>query len=120
MADRWWLVAGRRNEGRREAVYEPGCSREPLIEEERFTSLLGGSGAEGRSPGSMGAVEPSCENAMEPLEHDTEGEMGPGLVSRLEGCELEMVERRLTQDALLEGGRLAVFWSLVIRSPGGV
>lgn len=89
------------------------------MEEERFTSLLGGSGAGGRSPWSMGAVEPSCENAMEPLEHDTEGEIGPGLVSRLEGWELEMVDRRLTQDALLDGGRLVVFCSLIIRSPGG-
>lgn len=76
-------------------------------EEERLTSLLGGSGGGGRSPGIMGAVEPSCEKAIEPLEQDTEGDSGPGLVSLLEGCELDMTERRLIHDALRDCGRPA-------------
>jgi hypothetical protein len=42
----------------------------------------------------MGAVEPSWEKAMEPLEAETEGESGPGLELRLEAWELEIVERR--------------------------
>jgi hypothetical protein len=49
----------------------------------------------------MGAVEPLCEKATEPLEHETEGDSGPGLEVLLEGCELEM-DRRLIQDGLLD------------------
>jgi hypothetical protein len=45
----------------------------------------------------MGAVLPSCEKAMEPFEHDTEGERGPGLELRLEWWDVDM-ERRLIQE----------------------
>lgn len=46
----------------------------------------------------MGAVEPSWENAMEPFETDILGDKGPGLEFLLEGCELEMLERRLIHE----------------------
>jgi hypothetical protein len=68
----------------------------------------------------MGAVDPSCENAMEPFESETEGESGPGLVSRLEGCELDMADRRLYQDALLDCGRAWASNSLMFSSFEGV
>jgi hypothetical protein len=51
----------------------------------------------------MGAKEPSCEKAMEPFEHDTDGESGAGLGALLDCCELEMVERRFIQDLLRDG-----------------
>jgi hypothetical protein len=51
----------------------------------------------------MGAVEPSWENAMEPLEHDTEGDSGPGLEFLLEFCDVEMVDRRFIQDVFRAG-----------------
>ena len=106
VAERWWLVAGRRKEGRREPDGGAEDSRYAWTEEERLTSLLGGMGGGGRSP-IMGAVEPSWEKAMEPLEHETEGDCGAGLVFRLEGCEVEMVDRRWIQEARRDDARAA-------------
>lgn len=86
-------------------------------DEERFTSLLGGMGDGDRLP-IMGAVEPSWEKAMEPLEQEMEGDSGAGLGFRLEGWELEMVERRLIHDDRRVGTWLAgdssseMSWSL--------
>lgn len=48
----------------------------------------------------MGAVEPSWEKAIEPLEQDTDGDKGPGLEFRLVFWELEIVERRFIHDGL--------------------
>lgn len=85
-------------------------------EEDRFTSLFGGSGERARLP-IMGAVDPSCENAIEPFEHETEGDSGAGLGFLLDGCELDMVERRWIHDLLRDGTLMgwsnsAVSWSL--------
>jgi hypothetical protein len=68
----------------------------------------------------MGAVEPSWEKAIEPLEHDTDGAIGPGLglELRLECCELDIIERRLIQDVLLEGGFIVTSTSSTSFSPG--
>lgn len=49
---------------------------------------------------SIGAVEPSWEKAIDPLEHDTDGESGAGLGFLLEGCELEIEERRFIHEGL--------------------
>jgi hypothetical protein len=65
----------------------------------------------------MGAVEPLWENAMEPLEHETAGESGDGLVFRLD--ELDMDERRLIHDARRVGTYLAVSTSDTLWSLGG-
>jgi hypothetical protein len=93
-------VAGRRSEGRRDPEPWVGDSRGTRTDEDRLTSLFGGNGEGERLP-IMGAVEPSCENAIDPLEHDTEGDSGRGLEFLLEVCELEMVDRRLIQEGLL-------------------
>lgn len=105
VAERWWLVAGRRNVGN----FDPG-SAEPDVarnEDDLLTSLFGGSGEGGRLP-IIGAVEPSCENAIDPLDQECEGERGPGLDSRLEvvGDE-ENVDNRFAQDDLGRRGRAA-------------
>lgn len=50
----------------------------------------------------MGAIEPSCEKATEPFEHDTVGDGCAGLVFLLGCCETEMDERRFTHEALLD------------------
>lgn len=107
-------MAGRRKDGRRVEVLVLGSSRGPRIDEERFTSLFRDTGEEDRFP-AMGAVEPSWEKAMEPLEHDTAGDSGDGLVFLLD--ELDMEERRLIHEALRDGTYLAVstsdtLWSL--------
>lgn len=116
VAERWWLVAGRRNEGRRDAVPGAGVSWGRRNEEDRFTSLFGGKGERDRLP-IMGAVEPSCENAMEPFEHDTEGESGAGLAFLLDGCELDIVDSRFIHERLRDGAcafesASAMLWSL--------
>lgn len=85
-------------------------------EEDRFTSLFRGKGERDRLP-IIGAVEPSCEKAMEPLEHDTEGESGAGLAFLLDCCEFDMVERRFIHDCLRDGmmsfeSTSAMLWSL--------
>lgn len=49
----------------------------------------------------MGAVEPSCEKAIDPLETDTDGDKGPGLEFLLEFWEVDTVDRRFTQDSRL-------------------
>jgi hypothetical protein len=53
----------------------------------------------------MGAVEPSCEKAIEPLEHDTDGESGAGLgLGFLLDCgEFEIMERRCIHERLRDG-----------------
>jgi hypothetical protein len=81
-----------------------------------LTSLFGGNGGGGCSP-IMGAVEPSWEKAIEPLEQDTDGDSGPGLVFLLEGCELEMADRRLIQEARRDEVRAAGSSSSVSFSP---
>jgi hypothetical protein len=50
----------------------------------------------------MGAVEPSCEKAIDPLEHDTEGDKGPGLEFLLELCDVETIDSRFIHDGRLE------------------
>lgn len=85
-------------------------------DEERFTSLFGGRGDGDRVP-TMGAVEPSCEKAMEPLEHEMDGDKGAGLGFLLECCELEMVERRFIHEGrrvgtCVVGSSAAMSWSL--------
>jgi hypothetical protein len=102
VADRWWLVAGRRNDGRRDPTPCNGLSWGRRNEEDRLTSLFGGNGEWDRGP-AIGADEPSSEKAMEPLEHDTDGDSGAGLGFLLDCCELDMVERRFIQDRLREG-----------------
>lgn len=81
-----------------------------------MTSLFGGSGEGDRLP-MMGAVDPSCENAMDPFEHDTDGDSGAGLWFLLDGCEFEMLERRLIHEGLRDGtcvvrSNSAMSWSL--------
>ena len=56
VAERWWLVAGRQNEGRRDPGPRAGVSWRCCTDEDRFTSLLGGSGEGERRP-MTGAVE---------------------------------------------------------------
>lgn len=56
-----------------------------LTDDERLTSLLGGSG--GVDVGNMGVVEPVCEKVPEAFECDTKAESGPGLDGWLESCE---------------------------------
>jgi hypothetical protein len=68
-----------------------------------LTSLLGGSGEGDRRLPTMGAVEPSCEKAIEPLEYDTDGDSGAGLGFLLECCEFDMVERRCIHERLRDG-----------------
>jgi hypothetical protein len=110
VADRWWLVAGRRNDGRRDWSGN-SCGRRS--DEDRLTSLFGGNGECDRGP-VMGTVEPLWEKATEPLEHDTEGDSGAGLEFRLDCCELDMVERRFIHDRLRDGrlSSSAMSWSL--------
>lgn len=67
----------------------------------------------------MGAVEPSWEKAIEPLEYDTDGDIGPGLELRLECCELDIRERRLIQDVLLEAWVIVSSVSSTSPSRGG-
>jgi hypothetical protein len=117
VAERWWLVAGRRKDGRRDpdADADADASRVTCTEEERLTSLFGGIGGGGRSP-IMGAVEPSWEKAIDPLEQETDGDNGPGLVSLLDAWEVEMVDRRWIHearrdDARAAGSRSSVSWS---------
>jgi hypothetical protein len=95
-------VAGRRNEGRRDAGAWSGNSWGRRREEERLTSLFGGSGECDLGP-VMGTVEPSWEKAMEPLEHDTDGDSGAGLEFLLDCCEVDMVERRFIHDRRRDG-----------------
>lgn len=90
-------MAGRRSEGRREPEPWEGESRGARTDEERLTNLFGGKGEGDRLP-IMGAVEPSWENAMEPFDTDIEGDKGPGLEFLLEGCELDILERRLIHE----------------------
>jgi hypothetical protein len=86
-----------------------------------LTSLFGGIGEADRRL-TMGAVEPLCEKAMEPLEHDTEGESGAGLGFLLDCCELEMLESRLIHERRREGtwerSSSATSWSLGAYPPG--
>jgi hypothetical protein len=102
VADRWWLVAGRRNDGRSDPEPWVGVSSWRRTDEDRLTSLFGGKGDADRLP-TMGAVEPSWENAIEPLEHDTDGDSGAGLGFLLDCCELEMLDSRCIHDLLREG-----------------
>jgi hypothetical protein len=113
-------VAGRRNDGRRDETPWTGASLllswRRRSEDDRFTSLLGGNGERARLP-TMGAVDPLCEKAMEPFEHDTEGDSGAGLGFLLDCCELDMVERRLIHDRRRDGmcvprSSSAMSWSL--------
>jgi hypothetical protein len=67
----------------------------------------------------MGAVEPSWEKAIEPLEHDTDGDIGPGLEVRLECCESDIIDRRFIHDVLLEGRFIVSSISSVSFSLGG-
>ena len=84
-----------------------------------MTSLFGGIGGGGCSP-IMGAVEPSWEKAIEPLEHDTDGDSGPGLVFLLDACEVEMVDRRWIQEARRDDARAAGSRSSISCSVEGV
>jgi hypothetical protein len=59
VAERWWLVAGRRNEGRSSVGDWTGVSYGTRVDEDRLTSLLGG--MEGWRLPVMGAVEPAYE-----------------------------------------------------------
>lgn len=108
-------MAGRRSEGRRDPEPWEGESRGARTDEERLTSLFGGNGEGDRLP-TMGAVEPSCENAIEPFDTDIDGERGPGLEFLLEGCELEILERRLIHEArrvgiwVIEGSSIESTW----------
>lgn len=76
-------------------------SRVVRTDEDRFTSLFGGSWGGLRLP-IIGTVEPSWEKATDPLEQDTEGDNGAGLGFLLECCETEIVDRRLIHEALLD------------------
>jgi len=80
-----------------------------------LTSLFGGIGEAERLP-NMGAVEPSWEKAIDPLEHETAGERGAGLGFRLDVVEME--ERRLIHEARRDEGYLAVSASEVDCSLG--
>lgn len=108
-------MAGRRNEGRSDAAPEADGSRGTRTDEERLTSLFGGSGEGERLP-TMGAVEPSLEKAMEPFEYEREGDCGVGLGFRLESCEFEMADKRLIHEGLRVGSRAvasnSASWSL--------
>ena len=83
-------------------------------EDERLTRRFRDADEVEGLPG-IGAVEPSWEKAIEPLEHETAGERGAGLVGRLE--DMEMVEKRWIQDGRRVEGYLVVSnsdaeWSL--------
>jgi hypothetical protein len=99
-------------------VAEPraGASRGPRTDEARLTSLFRGTGEEERLP-TMAAVEPSWEKATEPLEHETAGDRGDGLVFRLD--ELDIDERRFIHEARRVGTYLAVSTSDTLWSLGG-
>jgi hypothetical protein len=92
VADRWWLVAGRRKTGT--GSLEPDERKgEPLelrTEEERFTSLFGGSGG-GVLSGSIGVVDPACEKAIEPFECETAAEPGRDMGVEVDSRELDML-----------------------------
>ena len=98
-------MAGRRKDGRRVAEPETGASRGPRTDEARLTSLLRGT-ADVERLSITGTVEPSHEKAIEPLEHETAGDSGDGLVARLD--ELEIDERRLIHEARRVGTYLVV------------
>lgn len=68
----------------------------------------------------MGAVEPSLEKAMEPLEYEGAGERGVGL-GFLSACccDLDLVERRLIHEGLRIARRAVVSDSAVPWSLGG-
>lgn len=69
----------------------------------------------------MGAVEPSCEKAMEPFEAEMEGDCGPGLEVLLESREVERPERRLIHEGRREGLYAAASTSSMLScSLGGV
>lgn len=74
-----------------------------------------GTGDAERMP-NMGVRGPSWEKAIEPLEHETGGESGAGLVLRLD--ELEMAERRLIHESRRADGRRVVSASDVDSSLG--
>lgn len=106
-------MAGRRKDGRRDAEPWACGSRVPRTEEDLLTSLFGGIGEVDRFP-TMGAVEPSWEKAMEPLEYESAGDRGDGLGFLLE---LEMVEIRFIHEVRLVGPRTdasdsVMSWSL--------
>ena len=59
-------------------------------EDERFTSLFGGSGNGVRS-GNIGVVDPACEKAMEPFECETAAEPGRDMGVEVDSRELDML-----------------------------
>ena len=74
---------------------------EPLelrTDDERFTSLFGGSGT-GVVSGKMGVVEPACENAIEPFECEMAAEPGREMGVVLDSRELDMLlEKRRSHE----------------------
>jgi len=99
LADRSWLVAGRRNgaflEDRAgdDFTFESGSWR---MVEDLLTSLLGGRDSCTGVP-RIGAVESHCDTATDPLEKETEAEVGRGLDWRLDSVD-GWRDRRLTQE----------------------
>lgn len=73
-------------------------------EEDRLTSLLGGSGG-GVLSGNIGVMDPALEKATDPFEYDTAAEPGREVGARLESREVDMLlDKRRSQECGLEMG----------------
>ena len=106
VTDLWWLVAGRRNTGT--GNLEPDeRNGEPLelrTEDERFTSLFGGSGS-GVPSGSIGVVDPACEKAIEPAECETAADPGRDMGVEVDSRDMDMLlDKRRIHDRGREFG----------------